>query len=588
MKRMSKILCFILTLIMMIGMIPAGFSASAAGYDWVGSWGSPAIDSGITLANNNLKDVIPANSTVRTVITPTLGGTKIRLKFSNYFGDAAITINETTIAYTGETDDLVVEDSITQVTFNNGQKSVKIAAGSEVYSDEINFKTTALEKVSISTYYKNTTTMYTTGLYGGNTYLCSSLGNRTHKESVTTVATRLTFTSNTITYYTIPFLSRLDVYAKDSYCTVLLGDSTLTNELYLMLAEKVIANGITNVGFVMSGIIGNELLNDGTGLLGTVYGQALLTRAKRDAFNVAGVKNVIVKIGVNDILHPMLKSNEGMTQTTPNQIIDGYKQLSQQVKDTDIKLYLCTRTPYKGYTRNFMGSDDLEWSQYGENMLLKINSWVKGSSSDYFDGYIDLDNVRDPKDSTALRSHMTEDGVHFTQLGQIAVTDLIPEEAYGVNRELKDYADILKIDPYTAPVKPAVTTTKNEQTTNNSVADTAETTTSSQAETTVAQTGNETTTFSSVVVTTIETTTSSANQIYLDDEQNYNNDNGLVGSVSDDSSSGMNQMAGFAILATAAIVIIAVAAVMLARLSPSKNAPLTKGSGGRAKQKKRV
>lgn len=588
MKRISKVLCFILILIMLIGIIPAGFSASAAGYDWVSSWGSPAIDSGITLAESNLKDIIPAGSTVRTVITPTLGGTKIRLKFSNVFGDDKITINETTIAYTGKTDDLVVEDSITQVTFNNGQKSITIAAGSEVYSDEITFKTTALEKVSVSTYYKNTTTMYTTGLYGGTTYLCSSLGNRTHKESMTTVATRLTFTSNTITYYTIPFLSRLDVYAKDSYCVVLLGDSTLTNDIYLMLAEKVNANGINNIGFVMSGIIGNEILKDGTGLLGTVYGQALLTRAKRDAFNVAGVKYVIVKIGVNDVLHPLLKSNEGMEKATPNQIIEGYKQLSQQVKDSEIKLYLCTRTPYKGYTRNFMGSDDLEWSQEGENTLLKINSWVKNSSSDYFTGHIDLDAVRDPNDSAAIRGHMTSDGAHFTQLGQIAVTDLIPEAAYGVNRELKDYADILNIDPYVAPVTSTVTTTKNEQTTknNSSGADTAETTTQAQKETTTAsQVNNETTTFNSVVVTPIETTTSSANQIYLENEQN---NNGLVGSVSDDSSSGMNQMVGFAILATAAIVIIAVSAVMLTRLSPSKNAPLIKGGNGRAKQKKRV
>ena len=593
MKRISKVLCFLLTLVMLLGCVPAGITASAAGFNWTGSWGTPAIDSGVTLGDSQFKDVIPANSTIRTIITPTLGGTKIRLKFSNLFGTSAMTINETTIANTGATDDLVDESTITQVTFNGGQKSVTIAAGSEVYSDEIAFKTTALKKVSVSTYFKKTTTMYTVGLYGGTTYLCSSLGNRTHKESMTTVATKLNFTSGTITYYTIPFLTRMDVYAQDSYCVVLLGDSTLTNELYLMLAEKLNANGVKNVGVVMSGIIGNELLNDGTGLLGTVYGQALLTRAKRDAFNVAGVKYVILKIGVNDVLHPMLKSNEGMAQTTPSQIINGYKQLAQQIKDTDVKMYLCTRTPYKGYTRNFMGSDDLEWSQKGENMLLEINSWVKNLSTDYgYAGYINLDAVRDPDDSAKLRSHMTADCVHFTQYGQIAVTDLIPEAAYGVNKELKDYASILNIDPYTAP-KTTETTTKKQTaaTTTNSNADNAD---SGTAETTtVAQNNNanvilpadtETTTFNSVVVTP-ETTTENANQIFVDDQQN---DNGLVGSVSDDSNSSMKQMAGFAILATVAMAIIAVAAVMLARLSPSASAPLARGRGGRAKQKKRV
>lgn len=610
MKRISKVLCFFLALIILTGCISVGFTASAAKYSWVSSWGTPAIDSGITLGDNsalfeegiNLKDIIPANSTVRTIITPTLSGTKIRLKFSNLFGTEAITINETTIANTGETDDLVEESSITQVTFNGGQKSVKIAAGSEIYSDEIVFKTTALKKVSISTYFKNTTTMYTVGLYGGTSYLCSSLGNRTHKESMTAVATKLDFTSNTITYHTIPFLTRLDVYAEDSYCVVLLGDSTLTNELYLMLAEKVNANGIKNIGFIMSGIIGNELLNDGTGLLGTVYGQALLKRAKRDAFNVAGVKYVIVKIGVNDVLHPMLKSNEGMAQTTASQIISGYKQLSQQAKDSGIKLYLCTRTPYKGYTRNFMGSDDLEWSQKGENILLEINSWVKNLCTDYnYTGYINLDSVRDPKDSTKLRNQMTSDGVHFTQIGQIAVTDLIPEEAYGVSKNLKNYADILNIDPYKATSATTETTTKKAAATTNKNNSNAETTTASnnnsiQNETTTAvqnsmtttvQANSETTTFSSVVINpAVENTTANANQIFVDDGQNSND---LVGSVSDDSSSSTTrQMAGFAILAIVSIAIIAVAAVMLARLSPSASAPLTRGSGGRAKQKKRV
>lgn len=564
-------------------------SASAAKYNWAGCWGTSAIDSGITIAGNNLKDIIPANSTVRTVITPTLSGTKIRLKFSNYYGESAITINETTIAKTGHTDDLVVEDTITQVTFNGGQKSIKIGAGSEVYSDEINFKTTAFEEVSISTYFKSTTTMYTIGLYGGTAYLCSTLGNRTHKGSMTQMATRLDFTSNTITYHTIPFLTRLDVYAEDAYSVVLLGDSTFTNEISTMLAEKAHKNGIHNIGFVMSGIIGNKLLSDDSGLLGTIYGESLLKRAKRDAFNIPGVKYVLVKIGINDVLHPMLKSNEGkMPMMTPEQVIAGYKQLSQQVKDKGIKLYLCTRTPYKGYQRNFMGSADLEWCQEGEDVLQAINSWVKNLCTDYgYAGHINLDGIRDPKDPTQLRPHATSDGAHFTQMGQIIVTDLIPEVSYGVNRELKDYADILNVDPYKAPAVPETTTKKPAETTTKKP---AETTTQKKPEgTTVAVQNIQPSTMAPVLITNPETTTSGANQIYMDDEQNINNNPGIAGAVTDDSQSAVKQMAGFGILAAVAIVIIAVAAVMLARISPSGSAPLTKGNkGGRANQRKRV
>lgn len=587
MKRMSKLICIILSLIMLAGIIPASVTASAENFYWAGCWGTSAIDSGITIGGNNLKDIIPANSTVRTVIVPTLSGTKIRLKFSNLFGDKAITIDETTIAKTGETDDLVVENTITQVTFNGGHKSIKIAAGSEVYSDEIDFKTTALEKVSVSCYYKKTTTMYTIGLYGATAYLCSAMGNKTHTSELARVATKLDFTSSTITYHTIPFLTRLDVYAKDAYCVVLLGDSTFTNEISQMLAEKAHSNGIHNIGFVMSGIIGNKLLSDDSGLLGTVYGQNLLSRAKRDALNIPGVKYVLVKIGINDVLHPMLKSNEGkMPLMTPEQVIEGYKQLAQQAKDTGIKLYLCTRTPYKGYTRNFMGSADLEWSQSGEDTLQAINKWVRNSSTDYgYAGYIDLDGIRDPEDPAQLRPHVTEDGAHFNEMGQIIVTDLIPEISYGITWELTDYADIKKVDPYKAPVKPVETTTK-KQTAETTTKNNTETTTAKKTETTVLQQENVQTTTPPILIQNPETTTNGANQILMNEDPNNQNPNN-VGTVSDDTSSA-KQIIGFGILAAVAIGIVAFAAVMITRLSPSAAAPLTKGKGGRAKQKKKV
>lgn len=588
MKRMSKLICIVLSMIMLVSVLSAGLTAFAETYYWAGCWGTSAIDSGITIGGNNLKDIIPANSTVRTVLVPTLSGTKIRLKFSNLYGDGPVTINETTIAKTGETDDLVVENTITQVTFNGGRKSVTIAAGSEILSDEISFKTTALEKVSVSCYYKKTTTMYTIGLYGATAYLSSALGNKTQTAELSRVATKLDFTSSTITYHTIPFLTRLDVYSPNAYTVVLLGDSTFTNEISQMLAEKVHANGIHNVGFVMSGIIGNKLLSDDSGLLGTVYGQNLLDRAKRDAFNIPGVKYVLVKIGINDVLHPMLKSNEGkMPLMTADKVIEGYKQLSAQTKDTGIKLYLCTRTPYKGYTRNFMGSADLEWKQEGEDTLQAINKWVMNNCTDFgYAGYINLDGIRDPEDPAQLRPHVTEDGAHFNQMGQIIVTDLIPEISYGITWELKDYADIKQVDPYKAPVKPVETTTKKPVAETTTKKDTAETTTASQTTTKPAP-QTQATTNPPILIQNPETTTNGANQILMNNNPNNNQNVDNAGIVSDNTSSA-KQMIGFGILAAVAIAIIAFAAVMITRLVPSASAPLTKGKGGRANQKKKV
>lgn len=597
MKRITKALSLIFALVMLLCCFPSEIVASAAQYNWVGAWGTPAVESGVVLGDNlHMQDYIPAGSTIRTVLTPTISGSKIRLKFSNLYGPEPLTINEVTVAQTGSTDDMVDGNTITQVTFNGGQQSVTIAPGSEIFSDEITFRVTALKKISVSSYYKKTTTMYTTGLYNAKTYLASSLGNRTHKDSMTAVATRFTFTSGAITYTPVPFLTRLDVYAQDAYSVVILGDSTVTNDIALMLAEKLQKNGVTNVGIVMSGIIGNELLNDGTGLLGKIYGEAMLDRAKRDAFDVAGVKYVIVKIGLNDVLHPMLDSNEGkMPLMQPQQVIKGYRELAQQAYGKGIKLYLCTRTPYKGYERAFLGSKDLTWTQQGENTLLEINSWVKNSATSFnYAGYIDLDAVRDPKDKAKLRSHMTPDGAHLTKYGQIAVTDLIPEAAYGVNRELKDYAKIVNIDPYAAPVVPETTTkapvTNNNNNSNNSNSNNnnIETTTRNPGGSTNVITPAETTTnLAPGIVATPETTTlSNANQIFLDDPQG--GDGSVVGNVSDLGSNATMLMAIFAVLATFGMAMIAVSAFMLSGLKSSGQGSLIKGGNGRARQKRRV
>ena len=588
MKRFTKILSVIFAVTMIICSFPAEIISSASEYNWVGAWGSPAVENGIVLGENNglhLQDYIPAGSTIRSIIVPTVSGTKIKLKFSNYYGEKPITINEATVAQTGETDDIVVPDTITQVTFNGGETSVTIAPGSEIYSDEISFSVKALKKISVSSYYKKTTTMYTTGLYNAVTYLASSLGNRTHKETMTTVATRFSFTSGAITYTPIPFLTRLDVYAKDAYGVVILGDSTVTNDVSVMLAEKLQHNNIKNVGIVMSGIVGNELLNDGTGLIGKAYGDSLLERAKRDAFDVPGVKYVIVKIGLNDVLHPMLESNKGkMPLTTASQVIEGYRNLSQQAFGKGINLFLCTRTPYKGYERAFMGSKDLNWTQQGENTLLEINKWIKeNATSNNYAGYIDLDALRDPDDSAKLRDHMTPDGAHLTNYGQIAFVDLIPEVAYGVKKELKDYADIVKIDPYVAPV--AVETTKQEPTTKTNTENNNTTT----AEKTTAPTSAATTTKTAETVTNQPTqiapgiiispagTTSNTNQVIVETPLGEN-DQVVSGNVSDDESFTIRQTVGFAVLAVVGMAIIAVAAVMLVKIKPKSSSKAKDGN----------
>ena len=102
MKRFSKLICVITSVIMLAALIPGlSFASEASDGRWVGSWSTAPIKSGIQILNGNYTDYLSARTTVRSTITPTLSGNTIRLKFSNIYGSDTVYINETTIAVTG-------------------------------------------------------------------------------------------------------------------------------------------------------------------------------------------------------------------------------------------------------------------------------------------------------------------------------------------------------------------------------------------------------------------------------------------------------------------------------------------------------
>ena len=77
-----------------------------------------------------------------------------------------------------------------------------------------------------------------------------------------------------------------------------------------VLAERLQqgADGKTEVGVLNQGIIGNRLLNDSPRQAGSPFGAALgqagLARFERDVLAQAGIRYVIVGLGINDIAFP--------------------------------------------------------------------------------------------------------------------------------------------------------------------------------------------------------------------------------------------------------------------------------------------
>ena len=249
-------------------------------------------------------------------------------------------------------------------------------------------------------------------------------------KAATTIGVPMKMEADFGEYSVIPALTGVEVYAPEATSAVVIGDSTLANDIPILLAEKLQSAGITNVGILQQAIKGNRLLDDGAGILGMAYGEAMVDRFERDALNQPGVERIFLKVGVNDVVHPNCESlKDEARAVTAEEMIAGYKQLIEQAHERGIEVYLFTRTAWKGYTRNVLGSDDVQWSPEIDQMRQDINAWIR-SSDNPADGYIDLDFMCTDATASELKSEYTTDGAHFTALGQQTVADAVPLEYF--------------------------------------------------------------------------------------------------------------------------------------------------------------
>ena len=449
--RMKRFAALLLALV--ITLTGLGLFASAAGAEenWISVWGSALVNGSVSVSQANLQDVILGGSTLRTRLTVTRGGTALRFVFSNQYGAAPITITEASVAKAGANVASVVGGTQTDITFD-GRRSVSIPAGQRVISDDIEFVTEALEEISVSLYFDTFTYMTSSGLSNGRTFMQKQLF-RSGSE-VDTIhlpnAREVNITSGTITYHTIPFLERIESRSDaPGACAVFIGDSTLVNDTYLYYARRIVASGERNVSVINEAIIGNKLLSNGAGLIGNLYGQALIDRFRRDVLTIPGIKYCFIKIGLNDVLHQFSKSLGPETpKYTPEEIINGYQTLISLCHNAGIKIYLFTKSPWNGYARAFLGqSDDLVWSPEAQAMTDRLNDWIL--SQKLSDGVIDCSPLADPSDPTRLCPSFTPDGAHLTDLGSIALADLIPLDFVGVPASrAKSAASLTGVDPY--------------------------------------------------------------------------------------------------------------------------------------------
>lgn len=409
---------------------------------WIGAWGTSPVNFYISLKDYLKKDftlfnVLKAGTTTRTEFTVTASGKMLRLHFSNEYGKAPVTINAVSIARTEPTETAAIIGGTAQNVTFGGNLSVTLEPGAQIISDEIEFPTSALEKLSVSMFFENQTVVDTSGLYSAVTYISKKVRYSQINRPALRSPTKLNLSSGTMACNFIPFLSGADVLceSEDASCIVMFGDSTFCNDAFIHLTERILTAGHTDISVINKSISGNKLLHQGGGLIGNFYGDSAIRRFSRDVLNQAGVKSVIVKIGINDITHPNILSMKGkVPAVTAKQITDGYTLLAERAHEKGIRLYLSKIAPWNGYEREILGKKgDLTWTKAQYDFCCEVNRWIE--SNDVCDGFIDTDELADPNDITRLYKPFTTDCMHFSPLGAIAFSDITDLKMLGIDGE---------------------------------------------------------------------------------------------------------------------------------------------------------
>jgi lysophospholipase L1-like esterase len=390
---------------------------------WVGTWATapqPFLPSSLQTYRNQ---------TLRLIVHISAGGTKLRIKISNTYGNRPLVIGGAHIAV--RTSAAEIDPRSDRMLRFRGKSSTTVAVGSLMVSDPISLDVPAISDLAISLFLPERTEANTSHSMAKQTsYVSPETGD---------FAAVVKFpVSKEI--HSWPFLTGVDVEASPSAVAIVAFGSSLTDgdgttadtngRWPDVLAERLQKRAGENegIGVLNEGIIGNRLLHDSpkgaNNPFGAGLGQAGLARFDRDVLSQAGVRYVIVGLGINDILFPAFPFTPPSENVSGEDIISGYRQLIRRGHRKGIRVIGTTNPPFENSA--FEGLVASFYSAGRESVRKRVNDWIRSSGE--FDSVVDLDAVlRDPSHPTQLRpAYDSGDHLHPNNAGCAAEGDAFP------------------------------------------------------------------------------------------------------------------------------------------------------------------
>lgn len=355
---------------------------------WVAAWGAPPDQAGPPLPPQ----------TIRQIVRVTLGGTAVRLRLSNLYGDAPLRLGSARLAR-ARGGAAIDPASDRPVTFG-GHSAVVVPKGGSVLSDPIALPVEAFDRLAVSVHLPDGVHAPTWhGEGAAKAFLVP--GDKVSAADLPAASTDTSRWFLTDVEVAAAPGARLLVAAGDSITDGVGSTEDADTRWTDVLARRLHADPrFADVAVVNAGVAGNRLLNDAAK---PFIGPSLRHRFARDVLDKPGARWVVILSGGNDVTASgVLK--DAKDKVSAQQITDGLATLAARARARGLKVYGATLTSRGPVTGFFALSP--------ENAAKRdaVNAWIRTSGT--FDAVIDFEAALSDPARPGVMSPAYDSGDH--------------------------------------------------------------------------------------------------------------------------------------------------------------------------------